>query len=477
MTRFITLLSFSLISYMSHATVFQIGDGKAHSSPNDLYNGGANNIEPGDTIEIYGGVYSGTEALAVWQDDHLLIRGVDTMPHLIADGQYILGKGIWVCSGNDIIVENIEFSGASVPDKNGAGIRLDGTGLTIRHCYFHHNENGILTSNPESGDILIEFTEFAHNGYGDGFSHNLYVGKINKLIFRYNYSHHANIGHNLKTRAKENYIYYNRIMDEETGNSSRLVDLSNGGFSILMGNLFMQGNNAPNNNLIGYGLEGLPGGLTHELYVVNNTMVNKRTASHRFIQIQSGTPVAYIANNIFTGGTNVINGTVTFMSNNYISNDVNAPQFVDEANYDYHLMSSSPVIDHGMVVPDQGIYSLIPEVAYEHPTGASSRSSIGDSIDIGAYEYGLVTSNGHLITSDQSIEIYPNPFDNLVIVNGDLTNYQVKIYNQLGQEVADYSASTGPIYIQTDSLGSGIYFITISHGKTPKIEVHQLIKS
>jgi hypothetical protein len=58
------------------------------------------------------------------------------------------GKGIWVISGNDTVVENIEFSGAAVPDANGAGIRFEGVNLTVRNCYFHHNQNGILTRVP-----------------------------------------------------------------------------------------------------------------------------------------------------------------------------------------------------------------------------------------------------------------------------------------------------------------------------------------
>ncbi|MCC6723031.1 MAG: right-handed parallel beta-helix repeat-containing protein, partial [Saprospiraceae bacterium] len=161
--------------------------------------------------------------MAVWQANNLVIRGVGGRPHLEAGGQYIWGKGIWVLAGNGITVENIEFSGATVPDQNGAGIRLDGTGMTVRHCYFHHNQNGILTSNPYAGEILIEYTEFADSGYGDGYTHNVYIGHVDKLIFRYNYSHHAIVGHNLKSRAKENHILYNRIMDEVDGQSSRLI--------------------------------------------------------------------------------------------------------------------------------------------------------------------------------------------------------------------------------------------------------------
>ena len=66
-------------------------------------------------------------------------------------------------------------------------------------------------------------------------------------------------------------------MDEQNGESSRLIDLPNGGFSIVMGNLLMQGNNAQNNNLVGYGLEGLSNTLS-EFYFINNTLVNKRNS-------------------------------------------------------------------------------------------------------------------------------------------------------------------------------------------------------
>ncbi|MBK8642006.1 MAG: hypothetical protein IPN15_07315 [Saprospiraceae bacterium] len=47
-------------------------------------------------------------------------------------------------TGRSTIVENIEFSECGVPDKNGAGIRLEATHLVVRSCYFHDNEDGIL---------------------------------------------------------------------------------------------------------------------------------------------------------------------------------------------------------------------------------------------------------------------------------------------------------------------------------------------
>ncbi len=257
-----------------HSGSYTIGPSSQYSSPNALYL--ANVLSDGDTIYIEGHEYRGQDALAQWKEDDLYILGVTGRPHLIAEGQYILGKGIWVLSGDDIHVSNIEFSGAVVPDKNGAGIRLDGVGMRASYCVFRNNENGILTSNPGDGDIVIENCEFDSNGHGDGFSHNLYIGRVASLTFRFNYSHHAIIGHNLKSRARENFILYNRIMDEEAGTSSRLIDVSNGGNTVIMGNSLMQGPSAPNKNLIGYGLEGLNNGGDHNLYVVFNTLVNKR---------------------------------------------------------------------------------------------------------------------------------------------------------------------------------------------------------
>ena len=65
------------------------------------------------------------------------------------------GKAIWVIAGDDVTVENITFSGARVPDQNGAGIRAEGKNLTVRSSRFYDNENGILAARSGS-TILIQ---------------------------------------------------------------------------------------------------------------------------------------------------------------------------------------------------------------------------------------------------------------------------------------------------------------------------------
>lgn len=444
-----------MLGFNGYGSIYQIGSTKAYVSPNALYL--ADVVQDGDTIQIDAETFMGQASLAVWRKNDLLIKGVGGRPSLIVNGENIMGKGIWVLGGNNIIVENIEFSGATVPDNNGAGIRLDGIGMTVRHCYFHDNENGILTSNLNNGDLLIEFSEFENNGYGDGFTHNLYIGRVNSLTFRFNYSHHADIGHNLKSRAKENYIMYNRIMDEQIGNSSRLIDLPNGGIAIIMGNLLMQGENAVNNNLLGYGLEGLTNGLPHQIHVINNTFVNKRAASCIFISITNGTSVANISNNIFAGKGQVVNGSTTTKNTNYVDATISNLAFADEINYNYQLTSLSPAIDYGTIQNPVNGHSLTPDSTYKHPTNYETRNLSNNMIDAGAYEFDQMISVTDLEL--KPLSVYPNPTNGVLTVETRANHIrELAIQDFLGCTVLSKSNSNK---IDLSSVNPGIYYIQI----------------
>jgi hypothetical protein len=103
-----------------------------------------------------------------------------------------------------------------VPDQNDAGIRLDGSNLVLRNTGFYDNENGILGGEDRTS-VTIEYSAFARNGFGDGFTHNLYIGFVDRLNVKASYFHHAKIGHNLKSRGKENYIENSYFLDGTTG--------------------------------------------------------------------------------------------------------------------------------------------------------------------------------------------------------------------------------------------------------------------
>ncbi|MFZ1529589.1 MAG: hypothetical protein WAT19_12610, partial [Ferruginibacter sp.] len=297
----------------------------------------------------------------------------------------------WVLAGNNTRVENIEFSEAAVPDQNGAGIRLDGIGVSIKNCYFHHNENGILTAN-NGGTIRIENSEFGFNGFGDGFSHNVYIGRVDSAIIRFSYFHHANVGHEYKSRARVNYIICNRFSNEALGNASREIDLPNGGVSVLISNIIQQSPNSENGNMVGYGLEGLVNAGPHLLYLVQNSFVNDRSAGS-FIAATDNTSLLKIYNNIFAGPGSVLlfGGTaVPDMASN-ISSAVTANfNFINAAGYDYHIGSASPALNAGTNAGTAlNGESLQAVFEYQHPAASTPRTNNG-ATDAGAYESAAV---------------------------------------------------------------------------------------
>lgn len=343
----------------------------------------------GDTIVIQSGVYENDAA--VWQANNLTIRGINGVAHLKANGTNAEGKAIWVIKGENTTIENIEFSGAKVPDGNGSGIRHEGKFLTIRNCFFHGNENGLLSSNNPAAEVLIENSEFAYNGTGDGLTHNIYIGKIKKFSIKFSYVHHTKIGNNIKSRAANNFIQYNRIMDEKDGNSSYAIDLSNGGLSFIIGNVIQQGRNTDNSIIISYGAEGLSQ-QQNEVYVINNTIVNDRHYGV-FLRTNNETNKAIFANNLLIGPGDISQGFVEKITNLHISAISGLrsffsedPQFYDISKYDYRIKSGSTAIDKGSILqPAHGV-DLIPKWSYEHPSRKTERIIINNP-DLGAYEF------------------------------------------------------------------------------------------
>ena len=384
--RLMFQISLLFIFYISgNARIIHISPEKVQKIPSIA----AMIANDGDTVNIEAGVY--LNDVAVWRQNNLTIRGINGMAHLKAPDAYAEGKGIWVIKGNNTVIENIEFSEASVPDENGAGIRQEGTNLTIRNCFFHDNENGILTGKNVNSEIIIENTEFARNGYGDGQSHNIYIGQIKSFTLRFCYSHHAYIGHNVKSRAMKNFILYNRIMDENDGESSFAIDLPNGGKTFIMGNLIQQGPDTDNNHLISYGAEGL-NNPQNVLYIINNTFVNQRGAGV-FIRIAAGTEEAKIMNNIFAGPGAIVNGPGQLVTNldfpdilRRLSFLAANPRLVDLPNFDYRLTKDSPAINAGTDPDVIDGFNLVPELQYVHPMKKRKRT-ISGKIDVGAYEF------------------------------------------------------------------------------------------
>lgn len=252
----------------------------------------------GDVVEVDAGDYPGD--VAVWQQDRLKLRAVDGRARLIASGKSAEGKGIWVVRGGAISIEGFDFSGSRVSGANGAGIRLEKGQLRVKDCTFLDNENGILTANNPEITLEISYSEFGQNGAGDGQSHNLYVGSIKLLRVIGSHFHHARVGHLLKSRAAENYVLYNRLVDGAGGNASYELEFPAGGLAYVVGNVIEQAPETGNPHLISFGAEGYKWP-HNELYLVNNTLVDRRVQGGVFLRVASGAQIVKAYNNLLLG--------------------------------------------------------------------------------------------------------------------------------------------------------------------------------
>ena len=380
-----SLIIGAAVAAPASAAIRSVGAGKTYATPCKAFAAAA----AGDTIEIQAATYSG-DVCAITKSN-LTIRGVNGRPKINANGKAALSKGTWVVQGSNIVIDNVEMYGAKVVDKNGAALRLEGTNFTLRNSFLHDNENGILSGVNTASTVILENNEFGHNGYGDGYSHNIYIGKVAKLTFRYNYSHDANVGHNLKTRALYNTIAYNRfssLRSGETGSTaagkpSYEINVPNGGTTFIIGNVIMQPTASNNPAMVAYGEEGTTGRST-DLYVINNTFINDDSSRGTFVMVKNAAVAAKLTNNLFSGFGTITNQTNAIKTTNYQALSVG---FVNRAAYDLRPLASALIVNAGSAAGTaSGNVSLSATASYKHTATSAARSTLGTKVDIGAYE-------------------------------------------------------------------------------------------
>jgi Right handed beta helix region len=359
----------------AQATTRMVGPGHEYAKPCQAMAA----AQPGDVIQIDAAGNGGYDGdVCASGVANLTIEGVNGRARIDAAGQSSGGKAIWVLSGADTVVRNVELSGAKVPDRNGAAIRLEGGGdLTLVGAYLHDNEDGILTGAGASSDVTIDGSELADNGYGDGQSHNLYIGAVHSFTLRHSYSHGAKVGHLVKSRAAINTIAYNRLTGEG-GTDSYELDLPNGGVSRVVGNVIQQGPNTQNPALLAFGEEGATDGA--QLTVINNTFVNDRPGNATAVMVGAGVSAPVLAaGNLVTGATTFVSQASAQLQANCVTAD---PRFVDRAGHDYHLQPTSPCRDVATPDPPGGL----PTEQYVYDLGHEARPVVG-APDAGAFEW------------------------------------------------------------------------------------------
>lgn len=460
-------ISSLLICHDGSCTVWRVGPLRTYTLPSQV----AGLVSNGDTVEIDAGSYMDC---AVWNNNNLLLTGVGKgFAHL--QTQVCQSKGIWVIYGKDITIENIEFSGAVISNQdgeNGAGIRAQGGSLTIKNCYFHNNQEGILENPSDSvTDIIILNSVFEFNGcdtgYEVGYEHNMYIGHARSFTLEASYSHGAVIGHNLKSRAYKNYILYNRIMDDSNGTSSRDVDLPNGGQAVVMGNLFEKGPLAQNDNTLEFGLEGYANPSPQNLYIINNTFVDDKPSGCSFIDMQPGADTLLIQNNIFAGlATLLIDSAAVFDSmTNLVTTSIPYVDMVNPIFYNYHLMANSPAINKGRVAGHYDTLSLMPKFQYVDSVNIQPRIIVGN-IDIGAYEFNPINSVSNVNSNTNNLQIIVTQNQDgsaLIIHTNCITGDKIiiKLYDIIGRQLTSAISSREEIIVSLATYPEGIYILNV----------------
>src|SRR6185437_7835876 len=86
----------------------------------------------GDVIQVQAGTYVNDFATIT---TNITLEGVGGMVNLVATNQPPNGKAILTTDAN-VTIDNFSFSGATVPDGNGAGIRYETGNLVIKTAIF-----------------------------------------------------------------------------------------------------------------------------------------------------------------------------------------------------------------------------------------------------------------------------------------------------------------------------------------------------
>jgi len=343
----------------------------------------AKRARDGDIIEIRPGEYRGQPA--IWTQNKLVIRGSGVRPVMIADGKDAEGKAIWVVRGGNVRIENIEFRGARVASGNGAGIRFERGHLTIHRCAFFDNEMGILTANFPEMTLEVSDSEFAAAPHHAGDLHHLlYVGAIGRFELSGSRFEQAYLGHLVKSRARENHVRYNLLVDGPDGRASYELEFPNGGVAYVVGNVIGQSAGTDNPVLVSYGAEGTRWP-ENAIFLAHNTLLNDFHAG-TFLKVWNEKFPAgietWVINNLTVGYGDLFPPVQGRFEGN---KSVLRRDLLDYGGLSLRLNSGSPLRGSVRIPGHAGGVNLLPDAEFIFPLGKRP-IHLGNSLAPGAFQ-------------------------------------------------------------------------------------------
>jgi hypothetical protein len=259
----------------------------------------------GDDIVIAPGEYFDC---AVLRANNLVFEGSDPSGSAVMTDKTCGGKAILVTTGSGITVRNLTLTRARVPDGNGAGIRAEGSSLTVEHVHFINNQDGILTGAPTDATLVVTDSEFVRNGGClSACAHGIYAGQIALLRVERTRFFETKEAHNIKSRALRTEVIGCDISDGEKGTSSYQVEIPNGGSVVVRDSTIEKGLKSGNHTAaIMIGSEGVTQP-TREIVIENNSFRNDGDYPTLFVDNMTATE-AQLKGNRLSGPVTPLQG-------------------------------------------------------------------------------------------------------------------------------------------------------------------------
>jgi hypothetical protein len=391
-------------------------------------------LKAGDTVDVDEGTYvtHGVDGI-IFDDDGSVDARIVIRKNPSAKSRPIIkgGNDIIRFKGNHYVFEGFDLAGSP---ENKRGIFSEANDIIVRDIVLHDvtKGHGILTADNYSGSFTLEYSEIYNCGDGT-YKHPLYA-QTDEITYpgstftmRYCYMHDQNGGNGVKIRAERARIYYNWF----EGGFFRELELIGPdpftqfpGFSEdilredgdVVGNVFVHTQNKSFGAIrCGGDRTGQSKGMAR---FVNNTFIMKEGAM--VFQLFDSLLSIELHNNIFYkvggGSFKVVDdsecdwkkGRQIHGSNNWIAHGGTIPDglrntltgtdpgFVNSEQSDFHLKSSSPLVNAGDTKTSELWYPFVtlfppkqePPLRKVIPVDQEEGRVIsGAAIDLGAYEY------------------------------------------------------------------------------------------
>ena len=252
------IASFALVSAIGLATAVPAFPGYAQqAAPYTVVETGRGFERLQDAVTAIGDGTGTIRFAAMRFADCAVQAGGDILYTAAKPGQAVLegvaceGKAALVLRGRRARIEGLVFAGITVPDGNGAGIRLERGDLAVSQSWFRDSQQGILSANGERGSVTIDKSTFTRLGTCEGAggcAHSVYIGDYDALTVTRSRFEAGRGGHYLKSRTARITVLDSSFDDSAGRATNYMIDLPAGASGRIAGNWFVQGKDKENHS-------------------------------------------------------------------------------------------------------------------------------------------------------------------------------------------------------------------------------------